>query len=191
MRQHYHHKREHPDPSLTYRPVAFQAEAHKARSAELEQLRRELTDAQAAAAAAPRPSAVPLSLRTSGSAANSDKGEAGSNQGSMPATPTASWTQVHHVPVYACSCSLMLEPPRPMKCLRHLHISTIQGFRTMSSTTTTVHLTLLPSRPASLETVIPQAHRLSNCCFVAATRAAVNRRQDVWFPPGSCQRRRL
>ena len=74
--------------------VAPQTEAHKARAAEVEQLRRELADAQAAAA--PRQAggtSAPLSLR-SGAASASGDGGPGSNQGSMPVTPTASWTQV-------------------------------------------------------------------------------------------------
>ena len=72
--------------------VTRQTEAHKARSAELDQLRRELAEAQAAAAAA-RTAGVSLSLR-SGSGANADGASQGSGQGSMPVTPTASWTQV-------------------------------------------------------------------------------------------------
>ena len=79
-------------------PVAPQTEAHKARAAEVEQLRRELADAQAVAA--PRPAgstSAALSLR-SGAAAASGDGGPGSNQGSMPVTPTASWAQVRLPP---------------------------------------------------------------------------------------------
>ena len=76
--------------------IAPQTEAHKARAAEVEQLRRELADAQAAAAAAAaRPAggtSAPLSLRSGGVGASD--GGPGSNQGSMPVTPTASWAQV-------------------------------------------------------------------------------------------------
>ncbi len=75
-------------------PVAPQTEAHKARAAEVEQLRRELADAQAVAALRVAGGAsAPLSLRSGGAAASGDGGP-GSNQGSMPVTPTASWTQV-------------------------------------------------------------------------------------------------
>ena len=79
---------------------SWQAETHRARSAELDQLRRDLAEAQAVAAAAARPSGVPAGLPVtlpslrSTSGVTADSGGPSSTQGSMPVTPTASWTQV-------------------------------------------------------------------------------------------------